>query len=242
MLMRLDKFLTHTGALSRTDAAKAAKAGRITVDGRVEKDRAVKIDPDKQCVALDGAEIVYRRYTWIMMNKPTGVVSATEDGRDKTVVDLLPDSLRALGLFPCGRLDRDTVGLIMLTDDGELSHSLLSPKHHAEKVYSFKLSVPYDKSVPLETGILMDGKMTKPAIIEMSDELCGKITLTEGKYHQIKRMFERAGSEVVFLKRESFAGIPLDPTLAPGEWRYLTCDEEAQLRAAVAQPRKNKNM
>lgn len=230
VLMRLDKFLTHTGTLTRSEAAKAAKAGRITVDGKPVRDTSVKIDPDKCAVSLDGEDIIYREYTWIMMNKPEGVVSATEDGRDRTVIDLLPDQLQGLGLFPCGRLDRDTVGLIMLTNDGELSHSLLSPKHHAEKVYSFTLSVPYDRSVPLETGILMDGKMTKPAVIEMSDELHGRITLTEGKYHQIKRMFERAGSQVVFLKRESFAGIPLDPKLAPGEWRYLDEDEMRALR------------
>jgi len=233
MMMRLDKFLTHTGTLSRTEAAKAAKCGRVTVDGKSARDTAMKIDPEKCSVALDGEIIVYRKFIWVMMNKPAGVVSATEDGRDRTVIDLLPAQLQGLGLFPCGRLDRDTVGLIMLTNDGELSHSLLSPRHHAEKVYSFTLSVPYNKSVPLETGILMDGKMTKPAVIEMADELHGRITLTEGKYHQIKRMFERAGSEVVFLKRESFAGIPLDPSLAPSEWRYLTAEEEATLRDAV---------
>ncbi|MBQ9116861.1 MAG: rRNA pseudouridine synthase [Clostridia bacterium] len=229
--MRLDKFLTHTGTLSRTEAAKAAKCGRITVDGKQVRDTATKIDPDKCAVAVDGIDIIYREHIWIMMNKPAGVVSATEDGRDRTVIDLLPEQLQGMGLFPCGRLDRDTVGLIMLTDDGELSHSLLSPKHHAEKVYSFTLSVPYDKSVPLETGILMDGKMTKPAVIEMEDELHGRITLTEGKYHQIKRMFERAGSTVTFLKRESFAGIPLDPNLAPGGWRSLTTEEENLLRS-----------
>ncbi|MBQ9115386.1 MAG: rRNA pseudouridine synthase [Clostridia bacterium] len=230
--MRLDKFLTHTGTLSRTEASKAARAGRLAIDGKPIRDCSVKIDPDKCSVTLDGSPIVYRQYTWIMMNKPSGVVSATEDGRDRTVIDLLPEQLQGLGLFPCGRLDRDTVGLIMLTNDGELSHSLLSPKHHAEKVYSFTLSVPYDKSVPLETGILMDGKMTKPAVIQMDDLLHGRITLTEGKYHQIKRMFERAGSEVVFLKRESFGGIPLDGSLQPGEWRYLTDEEQERLRKA----------
>ena len=132
MLMRLDKFLTHTGTLSRTEAAKAAKNGRITVDGRPVRDTSVKIDPDKCVVAFDGEDIVYRQFTWIMMNKPAGVVSATEDGRDRTVVDLLPEQLQGLGLFPCGRLDRDTVGLIMLTNDGELAHSLRSP-------YGFRL-------------------------------------------------------------------------------------------------------
>ena len=233
MLMRLDKFLTHTATLSRTEAAKAARAGRLTVDGRPVRDCAVKIDPDAVTVALDGETVVYRRFTWIMMNKPAGVVSATEDGRDRTVVDLLPEKQRSLGLFPCGRLDRDTVGLILLTDDGDLAHALLSPKHHAEKRYEFILERPYDKSVGLETGILMDGKMTKPAVIEMSDELHGYITLTEGKYHQIKRMFERADSKVTFLRRVSFGGIPLDRSLSPGEWRYLTSEEEATLRAAA---------
>lgn len=228
--MRLDKFLTHTATLTRSEAAKAAKQGRITVDGKVARDTSFKIDPDISEIKLDGISIMYRRYTWIMMNKPEGVVSATEDGRDKTVIDLLPDQLRSLSLFPCGRLDRDTVGLILLTNDGELAHTLLSPKRHAEKKYIFTLARPYDKSVPLETGILMDGKMTKPAVIEMSDELHGSITLTEGKYHQIKRMFERAGSEVTFLKRVSFGGIPLDSSLAPSEWRYLTEDEEKRLR------------
>lgn len=233
MKLRLDRFLTHTGALSRSEAARAAKRGRIAVDGKLVGDCSFKLDPDVSVVMLDGVKIVYRRFTWIMMNKPSGVVSATEDGRDRTVIDLLPEELRGQGLFPCGRLDRDTVGLILLTDDGELAHALLSPKKHAEKKYVFTLSRPYDKSVPLETGILMDGKLTKPAIIEMEDELHGSITLTEGKYHQIKRMFERAGSEVTYLKRVSFGGIPLDAGLPPAGWRFLTEDEENVLRAQV---------
>ena len=146
---------------------------------------------------------------------------------------LLPPPLNVMELFPCGRLDKDTVGLIMITNDGELSHKLLSPKKHAEKVYFFKLSRPYDKTVGIENGIMMDGKLTKPAKIVMKDELSGEITLTEGKYHQIKRMFERAGSEVVYLKRLSFGGIELDTSLAPGEWRYLTDEEEKTLRVAA---------
>ena len=233
MLMRLDKFLTHTATLSRSEAARAARAGRLTVNGKLVRDCSQKLDPDADTVTLDGETVMYRKFTWIMLNKPTGVVSATEDGRDRTVLDLLPEKLRSLELFPCGRLDRDTVGLVMLTNDGELSHELLSPRHHAEKKYVFTLSRPYDKSVGLETGILMDGKMTKPAVIEMADELHGSITLTEGKYHQIKRMFERAGSSVTYLRRVSFGGIPLDESLAEGEWRYLTAEEEATLRQAV---------
>ena len=167
------------------------------------------------------------------MNKPSGILSASNDKKEKTVVSILPPPLNAMELFPCGRLDKDTVGLIMITNDGELSHKLLSPKKHAEKVYSFKLSRPYNKNVGIENGIMMDGKMTKPAEIVMNSETSGEITLTEGKYHQIKRMFERADSEVVFLKRLSFGGVTLDETLNPGEWRYLTAEEEETLRKSA---------
>lgn len=233
MIMRLDKLLTHTGTLSRSEATRAARAGRLTVNGQVVQSSAEKVNPETDTVCVDGKTVVYRRHLWIMMNKPAGVVSATEDGRDRTVVDLLPAELQGRGLFPCGRLDRDTVGLILLTDDGELAHKLLSPKKHAEKRYTFTLERPHNRKVGLETGILMDGKMTKPAVIEMTDELHGSITLTEGKYHQIKRMFERAESRVTYLRRVSFGGIPLDESLREGEWRYLSESEEQTLRAAV---------
>lgn len=231
--MRLDKFLSVTGTATRSEAARAAKGGGVTVNGEVEKNTARSISPENDEIRFFGKTVEYRRHTWIMMNKPSGVLSASNDKREKTVVSLLPPPLCGMGLFPCGRLDKDTVGLIMITDDGELSHKLLSPKKHAEKVYFFKLSRPYDKSVGIENGIMMDGKMTKPAKIEMRDALSGEITLTEGKYHQIKRMFERAGSEVIYLKRLSFGGVMLDPSLSSGEWRYLTAEEETALRRAA---------
>lgn len=231
--MRLDKFLSVTGVATRSEAAKAAKSGGVTVNGEVEKKVARSVDPENDEIRFFGEKVEYRRHTWIMMNKPSGVLSASNDKREKTVVSLLPPPLNAMELFPCGRLDKDTVGLIMITDDGELAHKLLSPKRHAEKVYSFKLSRPYDKSVGIENGIMMDGKLTKPAKIEMKDAVSGEITLTEGKYHQIKRMFERAGSEVIYLKRLSFGGVGLDASLRPGEWRYLTEDEEETLRASA---------
>lgn len=231
--MRLDKFLSVTGTATRSEAAKAAKGGGVTVNGEVEKKVARSVDPENDEIRFFGEKVEYRRHTWIMMNKPSGVLSASNDKREKTVVSLLPPPLNAMELFPCGRLDKDTVGLIMITDDGELAHKLLSPKRHAEKVYSFKLSRPYDKSVGIENGIMMDGKLTKPAKIEMKDAVSGEITLTEGKYHQIKRMFERAGSEVIYLKRLSFGGVGLDASLRPGEWRYLTEDEEETLRASA---------
>ena len=231
--MRLDKFLSVTKICSRSECSKAAKQGRISVNGRPVTDAALHVDPENDKICFDGSIVIYRKYIWIMMNKPSGILSASTDKKTKTVIDLLPPPLNSMGLFPCGRLDKDTVGLILLTNDGELAHKLLSPKKHAEKLYRFKLERPYNKSKNIENGIMMDGKMTKPAIIEMQTQTEGKITLTEGKYHQIKRMFEYADSKVCFLERLSFGNIALDQGLARGEWRYLTEKEEATLRECV---------
>lgn len=231
--MRLDKFLSVTKTATRSEAAKAAKNGGVTVNGVVEKNTARSVDAENDKICFFGVPVIYRKYTWIMMNKPAGILSASNDKKEKTVVSILPPPLNSMELFPCGRLDKDTVGLIMITNDGELSHKLLSPKKHAEKVYFFRLSRPYNKDAGIENGIMMDGKLTKPAKIEMKNELEGEITLTEGKYHQIKRMFERADSEVIYLKRLSFGGISLDEALSPGEWRYLTAKEEETLRKAA---------
>ncbi len=229
--MRLDKFLSETGRASRSEAGKAAKAGRVTVNGSAVRDVSTHIDPEKDIICFDGEEIEYRRFTWIMMNKPAGVLSASNDKKAMTVVDLLPEAYRKAEMFPCGRLDKDTVGLLLITNDGELTHKLLSPKYHAKKRYFVRLSNPYDKSKRIEQGIMMDGKLTKPAEIEMVTDTEGYITLTEGKYHQVKRMFEYAGSEVIYLKRVEFGGLFLDDDLAEGEWRLLTPEEEQTLRA-----------
>lgn len=229
--MRIDKFLSVTKVASRSEASKAAKQGRITVNGVPVRDCSAHINESTDTVCFDGQAIVYKQFIYIMMNKPSGILSASTDRKAKTVVDLLPYPYNSMGLFPCGRLDKDTVGLIILTNDGELSHKLLSPKKHAEKLYSFELARPYDKSKNIENGIMMDGKLTKPAIIEAESETKGKITLTEGKYHQIKRMFEYAGSEVIFLERLSFGGVPLDPSLERGQWRMLTDAEEKILKS-----------
>ena len=228
--MRLDKFLSITKTASRSETAKAVKQGRVSVNGSPVRDASMQIDEERDTVCFDGATVIYRRFIWIMMNKPEGILSASTDKKARTVVDLLPPPLNSMGLFPCGRLDKDTVGLIMLTNDGELSHKLLSPKKHAEKRYSFTLARPYDRSKGIENGIMMDGKLTKPAVITMSSPTEGEIILTEGKYHQIKRMFEYAGSEVIRLERLSFGGVELDPSLKRGEWRYLTPSEEDTLR------------
>ena len=228
--MRLDKFLGITGCCSRTDAKRAVRAGRVEVNGVAIKVSDANIDPENDVVIFCGKEVVYRKYTYIMLNKPAGYVSATDDTREKTVLDLLPNDMKKDKLFPCGRLDKDTVGLIMLTNDGDLAHKLLSPKKHAEKIYAFELDKPHDKTRRIEDGIMMDGKLTKPAVIEMETPTKGRITLTEGKYHQIKRMFEYAGSTVTYLERLSFGGVLLDTALERGQWRYLTEAEEKTLR------------
>ena len=230
--MRLDKFLVSTGKISRSDAGRAARGEKITVNGVVEKKADRHIDPDNDIITLLGERIVYRRYTYIMLNKPQGYVSATEDGHDPTVLTLLPEELQRIGLFPCGRLDKYTLGLMLLTNDGDLSHRLLSPRHHVEKRYAYTCRHPLasEDIERLEAGVsLEDGYMTKPArMIASPASTEGVIVLTEGKYHQIKRMFEAVDNKIETLERITFGPLSLDPALDRGEWRYLT-DEEVKL-------------
>lgn len=226
--MRIDKLLTHAGLASRKEAARAAKAGKITVDGQAVRKADVHIDPQKNTVTYNGVRVVYKEHLYIMLNKPQGYVSATEDGRLPTVLELLPPELQGRGLFPCGRLDKDTVGLMILTNDGDSAHRRLSPKHHAEKEYAFTCKLPLARLDEIEAGVtLEDGYVTLPCRVEKTGECTGIITLIEGKYHQIKRMFEAVGNKITALERISFAGIGLDPALARGSWRYLTEEEEA---------------
>ena len=231
--MRIDKFLSNMGIASRTESSRAARLGQILVNGVAVKKADIHIDPDKDEVMFCGRPIMYRKYTYILMNKPDGVVSATEDGRDRTVIDLLPEELQKLNLFPCGRLDKHTLGLVMLTDNGELAHRLLSPKHHVRKTYRFesKLEISEEEVEYLERGAtLEDGYVTKPSEIELSsDRRSGTITLTEGKYHQIKRMLESVNNKITCLERISFGPLSLDGALGRGEWRYLTEEEIKKL-------------
>ena len=200
-----------------------------------ELHKAIQRLPEKQRIVFRGREISYRRYTYVMLNKPEGYVSATEDTLSPTVLTLLPEELQRIGLFPCGRLDKHTLGLVMLTDDGDLAHRLLSPKHHVKKKYRFECKFPLtDEEISyLEKGAtLEDGYITKPSEIELdADKKSGYITLVEGKYHQIKRMIASFDNKVTFLKRISFATIPLDGSLASGEWRYLSDEEIALLES-----------
>lgn len=222
------------GLCSRSDCRKAARSGNITVDGAPVKTADIHVDPDKSVITYLGQRVVYKRFTYIMLNKPDGYISATDDKKEHTVLQLLGEREQKLGLFPCGRLDKNTVGLLILTNDGELCHRLLSPRHHVSKVYFFKAErhITEDDRLRLETGVTIDGELTKPAKLTLCEDGCsGYLTLTEGKFHQVKRMLEAVCNKVTYLERVEFAGIPLDTSLARGEWRELTEDEEARLQA-----------
>ena len=233
--MRLDKFLVATGCCTRSVAKKQIRAGDVSVNGVVAKSSELKVDEEKDRITYCGKAVEYRKYTYVLLNKPEGVVSATEDGRDKTVLDLLPEDVRKRGMFPCGRLDKNTLGLVLLTDNGDLAHRLLAPKSHVEKVYRFKSRYPMSEedSKRFEMGLtLEDGYETKPAKIELIGEYDeGYITLVEGKYHQIKRMLEALDNRIVYLERVRFGPLTLDDTLQRGEWRYLTDVEIAELES-----------
>lgn len=233
--MRIDKFLSEMGVASRKEAARAAKGGGVLIDGVAVKDLSSHIDPERQSVIFLGRKIEYRQFVYVMLNKPEGYVSATEDSHLPCVTELLPEELQKRDIFPVGRLDRDTVGMMILTDNGQLAHALLSPKHHVEKEYIFTAKVPMREGVEDEfrDGVtLADGYECKSAKIELSpDRMGGKITLTEGKYHQIKRMVAAQDNRVMTLERVSFGGISLDRSLERGEWRYLTAEEISLLES-----------
>ena len=224
--MRLDKYISGAADLSRKEAGTAVRRGRVAVGGVKISDPAAQV-PDGASVTLDGTEVSYREFCYVMLNKPEGYVSSTDDPGAPTVIELLPPELVRKGLFPCGRLDRYTTGLMILTNDGGASHRALSPKSHVEKAYAFTCRDPLERVDELESGVhIAGGYLTKPCKVEKTGDREGRITLREAKYHQIKQMLEAVGNKIVTLERISFAGIPLDPALARGEWRELTAEEE----------------
>lgn len=230
--MRLDKYIADTLIISRTEAAAMIRAGHVTADGKTVRKADFAVKEKSALVTVDGSPLSYRPFIYIMMNKPQGVVSATDDKREKTVLSLLPENYATKGLFPVGRLDKDTVGLLVLTNDGKNAHRLLSPKHHVEKVYDVTCDKPFvdgDVDVCLR-GIPMDGEMTKPCrlVIDRENPCHAFMTLTEGKFHEIKRLCAHLGKTVTFLERVRFGTLEKDDTLSRGEWRHLT-DEEIRL-------------
>lgn len=234
---RLDKILAGTGRWSRKEAAELIKAGRVSVDGVPALRREDKYSESAQ-FRVDGEAISGERFIYLMLNKPAGLVSATEDEREKTVLSLLPEHLQRVGLFPAGRLDKDTVGLLLLTNDGALAHALLAPGHHVDKTYFVRVEGALDSSdeAAFREGMtLRDGMVCLPASLERLGPSEALVTLHEGKYHQIKRMCAARGKPVVFLKRLRFGPLALDEGLESGQWRPLTEQEVALLRCAGGQ-------
>lgn len=238
--MRLDKYLSDMGAGTRSELKKDIRKGCVSVDGVVIKDPGCSVSPSSH-VVYKGAVVGYDEFEYYMLNKPAGVISASEDDREATVVDLIAEPKRK-DLFPVGRLDRDTEGLLLITNDGALAHRLLSPKHHVDKVYYVQVSgILNDSDVELfEQGLVLpDGLQCLPAdlnILLVSDEDYtseAEITIREGKFHQVKRMFSAIGADVIYLKRLSMGPLMLDPELATGESRRLTPDELTALNETV---------
>lgn len=233
-MIRLDKYLCDSALMTRKEASAAIRGKRVTVNGKVEIHSDFKVDVDKDNICMSGQRLTYSEFIYIMLNKPDGYISATDDPKEKTVLELLPDEIARKNIFPAGRLDKNTLGLLLLTNDGALAHRMLSPKHHVEKKYRFESEhelTDQDKS-RIEKGIaLEDGYVTKPSEISLdTGRMSGSIVLTEGKYHQIKRMFESVGNKITYLERTEFGGLSLDESLKLGDWRFLTWDEIALIR------------
>lgn len=241
--MRLDRMLSTLGAATRSEAKALARQGKIAVNGQPVRDTGMKIDPVRDEVAVDGQVLVYREHVYIMLNKPPDVISATTDERHKTVLDLLDPALRARKPFPVGRLDKDTEGLLLLTTDGGLAHRLLSPRKQVPKTYAALVrgEVGPADAAAFQAGVALDdGYVTLPAqlavhgVEQTADGAQSRIELTihEGKFHQVKRMFRAVGKEVLHLKRMRMGPLVLDPSLAPGAWRELTPVELDNLNVA----------
>ena len=235
---RLDKILVNLGYGSRKEIKGIVKKKLVEVDGDIVKDSAMQVDAGISIITINGEKINYRKYIYLMMNKPEGVVSATIDNFDETVIDLLSAEHQAFSPFPIGRLDKDTVGLLLLTNDGELNHRLISPKWHVDKVYFAKINkeVNEEDVTMFKNGVVLDDDykcMASNLEIIKSDESGSevKVTLQEGKFHQVKRMFKSRNKEVVYLKRIIFGGLPLDTSLLEGSYRQLTEEELESLKS-----------
>ena len=231
MLQRLDKLISSQGTYTRKQAQQFIKDGLVKVDGITVRDRGFHIDPDVNEVMLEGKPFAVERFVYLMLNKPKGVVSATNDRSQKTVIDLVPDELKKRNLFPAGRLDMTTTGFVLITDDGDFAHRILSPKNHIEKTYEARLAEPTnaEQMKTVADGIVLgDGTECLPAklrLLEDGNNPLVEIKICEGKYHQIKRMFAAAGNGVIELRRTRMGNLILDENLPEGECRRLTQEE-----------------
>ena len=239
--MRLDKFLVACAVGSRTEVKNFLKSGRVTVNGKKEKSAKLQIDEETDEICFDGQKLDYEEFVYYMMNKPQGVISATEDPKHKTVLDLLDDYARAKEVFPVGRLDIDTHGLLLLTNDGKLAHALLSPKRHVDKTYLAQVKgimtdtdvETFAKGIPLKDFTCQPAKLELLSIDREKDESLVRVTIAEGKFHQVKRMVAYCGKEVVDLQRLTMGTLTLDEDLKRGEWRRLTKEELEALLESV---------
>ena len=233
---RLDKIIASTGKFSRREVKALVRQGLVLVDGRLATSAEEKVDPGMAEIVVNGESLTYRQYTWVMLNKPAGYLSATEDGWGKTVLDLLPEELRRRNLFPVGRLDKGTEGLLLLTNEGGLAHDLLSPRHHVDKVYYTRLTgrLTEEDCRAFAAGMVLDdGLVCQRAGLEIlaaGEESEAYVTLREGKFHQVKRMLAQRGKPVQYLERVRMGNLTLDPELARGSYRFLTDDEINGLR------------
>lgn len=235
--MRLDKFLAQSGAGTRSEVKKLIRSGRVQVNGCIEKRPEAGIDAERDEVCKDGRILSWEPFVWLMFNKPQGCVTATSDRSAKTVMDYIGHE-RKRELFPVGRLDVDTEGLLLFTNDGALAHRMLAPSHHVEKTYFVRVegALTQEDADAFCAGVdIGEKRSTLPAglhILKSGEISEAELTITEGKFHQVKRMFAARGKHVIYLKRTSMGGIRLDETLAPGEWRALTKEEKERLNYA----------
>ncbi len=231
---RLDKILASQNLGTRREVGEAVRIGRVGVNGEVVRRPEFKADPEADAITLDGAAVVVKRRLYLMMNKPAGVLSASRDGKARTVVDLLPREWRRRGIFPAGRLDKDTEGLLILTDDGELAHRMLAPKSHVMKWYEATLAAPLAEGdfAAFSRGVEIGGRACLPAglqVLKAGANPLALVKIREGKFHQVKRMFAARGNAVLHLKRVRIGGLSLDPVLAPGETRELSGAELSEI-------------
>lgn len=236
-MMRLDRFLAEMGEGTRQEVKKIIRQGRVEIDGTCVTRPEQKVDEQRQQVFLDGRAVAYRKYEYYMLNKPAGVISAAADSRERTVVDLIGQKKRR-DLFPVGRLDRDTEGLLLITNDGALAHRLLAPGKHVDKCYYARVRGVVTESdaaafaAGVDIGAGEEEERTMPARLEILESAPVseiRLTIQEGKYHQVKRMFQAVGKEVLYLKRLSMGSLRLDTSLEPGAYRELTDEEREQL-------------
>ena len=230
-MLRLDRWLVTLGVGSRSEVQKLVRKGGVKVDGALVKDPATQVDENSAELVVNGVPVDGRLTRHVMLHKPAGLLTAARDKKQPTVMDLLPEVYSAIGCMPVGRLDKDTTGLLLLTTDGELNHRLLSPGRHVDKTYLAEVDGPLDEShvAAFAEGLHLSDFDAQPAKLEIIAPQTGRVTVHEGKFHQVKRMFTAVGREVTKLHRETFGSLVLDPKLPEGQWRELTEEELSAL-------------